>query len=75
MNIKKSNIITAVLCAAALSVSSFYSGYAAGTDSFLFVEAEDARERYAIPSAFAAYAGYMNLRLGKDGFLKEGAGA
>ena len=49
--------------------------YAAGTDSFLFVEAEDARERYAIPSAFAAYAGYMNLRLGKDGFLKEGAGA
>ncbi len=33
MNIKKSNIITAVLCAAALSASSFYSGYAAGTDS------------------------------------------
>lgn len=29
MNIKKSNIITAVLCTAALSVTSFYSGYAA----------------------------------------------
>lgn len=29
MNIKKSNIITAVLCTVALSVTSFYSGYAA----------------------------------------------
>lgn len=36
MNIKKSNIITAVLCAAALSASSFYSGYAAGTDSGIY---------------------------------------
>lgn len=37
----------------------------------LFVEAEDAKERYAIPSAFAAYAGYMNIRLGNDRFAEE----
>jgi A/G-specific adenine glycosylase len=29
-----------------------------------FVEAEDARERYAIPSAFAAYAEYLNIKIG-----------
>lgn len=34
----------------------------------IFVDAEDARERYAIPAAFAAYAGYMNIRLGNDRF-------
>lgn len=37
----------------------------------LFVEAEDAKERYAIPSAFVAYAGYMNIPLGNDRFLEE----
>ncbi|MBO5070137.1 MAG: A/G-specific adenine glycosylase [Roseburia sp.] len=34
----------------------------------IFVDAEDARERYAIPSAFAAYAEYMNIQLGKERF-------
>lgn len=33
MNIKKSNVITAVICAATLSVASFYFGYAADTNS------------------------------------------
>lgn len=48
-------------------------GDASGTkeQELLFVDAKDAGERYAIPSAFAAYAEYMKLRLGKDGFLKE----
>lgn len=31
---------------------------------FLFVEAKDARERYAIPSAFVRYAEYMNIPIG-----------
>ncbi len=31
---------------------------------WLFVEAEDARERYAIPAAFARYAQYMNIPVG-----------
>jgi A/G-specific adenine glycosylase len=31
---------------------------------WLFVEAEDARERYAIPAAFAKYAAYMNISIG-----------
>ncbi len=30
----------------------------------LFAEIEEARERYAIPSAFAAYCEYLNLKLG-----------
>lgn len=34
----------------------------------IFVDAEDARERYAIPSAFAAYAEYMNIKLGNERF-------
>lgn len=40
---------------------------AVGEENLLFVDAKDARERYAIPSAFGAYAGYMNIRLGKSG--------
>ena len=32
----------------------------------LFVEAADARERYAIPTAFARYAEYMNIPLGAE---------
>ena len=37
-----------------------------GTDGLLFVDAEDAKEKYAIPSAFAAYAKYMNILLGNE---------
>ena len=33
---------------------------------YLFVEADDAKERYAIPSAFAKYAKYMNIPIGMD---------
>ena len=35
-------------------------------DDLLFVNAEDAKEKYAIPSAFAAYAKYMNIFLGNE---------
>ena len=35
-------------------------------DEFLFVDATDAGERYAIPTAFAAYTEYMNIRLGNE---------
>lgn len=37
---------------------------AAGKCPFLFVEAKDACRRYAIPSAFARYAAYMNIQIG-----------
>lgn len=33
-------------------------------EQLLFVDAENAKEHYAIPSAFAAYAEYMNIKLG-----------
>lgn len=35
-------------------------------DDLLFVNAEDAKEKYAIPSAFAAYAKFMNIFLGNE---------
>lgn len=37
----------------------------------IFVEACDAKERYAIPSAFAAYANYMNIKVGNERFKEE----
>ena len=37
----------------------------------LFVDAADASERYAIPAAFAAYAGYMDIKLGNERFLEN----
>lgn len=37
------------------------------TADILLVEAEDAMRRYAIPSAFVAYAQYVNIKLGKEG--------
>lgn len=44
-------------------------GASAGEDrGLIFVDAVDAGERYAIPSAFAAYAKYMNIKLGKERF-------
>ena len=35
----------------------------------IFVDAEKSQENYAIPSAFAAYAKYMGIRLGNEKFL------
>lgn len=44
-------------------------GVSAEEDSgLIFVDAVDVGERYAIPSAFAAYAKYMNIKLGKERF-------
>lgn len=40
------------------------SGEMKGLENMLFVEAADARERYAIPTAFSKYAAYMNIALG-----------
>ncbi len=37
-------------------------------ENLLFVEAEDSQKKYAIPSAFAAYAKYMNIKLGNERF-------
>lgn len=39
-------------------------------DEVLFVEAWDSKERYAIPAAFAAYAGYMGIKIGQEKFLE-----
>ena len=36
----------------------------------IFVDAEKSQENYAIPSAFAAYAKYMGIRLGNEKFLE-----
>lgn len=40
-----------------------------GENKLIFVEAADSEEKYAIPAAFAAYAGYMNIKIGNERFL------
>lgn len=40
-------------------------------DKILFVHPNETQENYPIPSAFTAYAGYMNMKLGNDRFLDE----
>lgn len=44
---------------------------AALAKDLIFVDADDAKERYAIPAAFAAYAGYMNIKLGNERFAQS----
>ena len=41
------------------------------SDDLIFVDAEDASARYAIPAAFGAYAKYMNIKLGNEKFKEE----
>ena len=38
---------------------------------YLFVDIEETEAKYPIPAAFAAYAGYMKLKLGNDRFTEE----
>lgn len=40
-----------------------------GENKLIFVEAADSEEKYAIPAAFAAYAEYMNIKIGNERFL------
>lgn len=37
----------------------------------LFVEREETQNKYAIPAAYAAYTGYLNIKLGNEKFKKE----
>lgn len=51
------------------------AGFAENTDlnrdeNLIFVDAESSQEKYAIPSAFAAYAKYMNIKLGNEKFME-----
>ena len=38
---------------------------------WLFVEPAQTKEKYPIPSAFAAYVPYLNIKLGKEAFVQE----
>ena len=38
---------------------------------FLFASAKDAQDKYPIPSAFAAYAKYLSIKIGNDRFQEE----
>ena len=42
-----------------------------GAKEWLFIEPGETKEKYPIPSAFAAYVPYLNIKLGKDNFEKE----
>lgn len=60
------------MCGYAIRVEEIEADAAQAEQSdLLLVEAEDAKERYAIPSAFAAYAEYMNIKLGNERFAQD----
>lgn len=40
-------------------------------NDFIFVRPDESMDKYPIPAAFSAYAGYMNIRLGNDKFSKD----
>ena len=40
-------------------------------ENWIFVDVEETKQNYAIPSAFAKYAEYLNLTLGKDSFMNK----
>lgn len=42
-----------------------------GIRDWLYIEPEDAQEKYPIPKAFSAYTGYLNIRLGNQRYEKE----
>lgn len=44
-----------------------------GESGLLFAEAADFKENYPMPSAFAAYMGYLNISLGKGRFMQKEA--
>ncbi len=41
------------------------------TGGLLFIEPAESESRYAIPAAYAAYARYMDIRIGQDRFLSD----
>ena len=51
--------------------SADYEDNTNGEKEWLFVDVEETKERYAIPSAFVKYTEYLSLTIGKDVFEKE----
>ena len=41
-----------------------------GLEDWIFIDVEETKKNYAIPSAFSKYAGYLNLVLGKEAIEK-----
>lgn len=41
------------------------------TTKWLYIEPQDTLDRYPIPAAFAAYVGYLNIKLGNERFREE----
>ena len=41
------------------------------TENWLYIEPGETREKYPIPSAFAAYTGYLSIKLGKERYREE----
>ncbi len=41
------------------------------TAKWLYIEPQDTLDRYPIPAAFAAYVGYLNIKLGNERFREE----
>ena len=41
------------------------------TEGWLYIEPEETRDRYPIPSAFGAYTKYLDIRLGKERYEED----
>ena len=54
-----------------LSAKDYPEKKKAAKEEWLFIDAEETKENYAIPSAFAKYAPYLKLVLGKDALEKR----
>lgn len=44
---------------------------AADAEHWLFAQVQEAEEKYPVPSAFAAYTGYLNMKLGNEKYRKD----
>lgn len=40
-------------------------------EGWTFAEAADTEEKYPVPSAFAAYTGYLNIKLGNEKYRRQ----
>lgn len=54
-----------------LQASEYANQEKLGEENWVFVDVEETKQNYAIPSAFAKYAEYLNLTLGKDSFVNK----
>ena len=56
----------------AVRIDELQDGILSVQEGYLFVDPKETETKYPIPSAFSAYAGYLNIKLGNEKFEKRG---